>query len=210
MTEPSWAERARTEIATSPIGHLATLDVDGRPVVGPVPIIDDGAGAPVTVLSNLSTHIQRGRQDHRGAISIGDRVLLQGDLRPVPGLQQIAMQPEFLRRHPHLAVQVESLDYSWLRLEVTRVRWTDDDGTERWLRPEDIAGAAPDPLGHCAPELVADIAERVDDDLLLMIRGLSGHWLASSATLLRVDRYGLVCRFTEPAGTRVTRVGFPV
>ncbi len=210
MSEPSWAERARTTLTHSPVGHLATIDVDGRPVVAPVPIIDDGAGAPVTVLSNLSTHIQRGRQDQRGAISIGERLLLQGDFRPVPGLQQIAMQPEFLARHPHLEVQVESLDFSWMRLEVTRARWTDDTGTERWLRPEDIAGAEPDPLGAHAPRLVVELTERLDDDLLLMVRGLAGHWLASRAELVHVDRYGLVVNFSEPAGTRLTRVGFPV
>ena len=210
MLEPTWAERARTAITVAEQGHLATLDVDGRPVVGPVPIIDDGAGAPVTVLSNLSTHIQRGRQDHRGAISIGDRVLLQGDFRPVPGLQQIAMQPEFLRRHPGLAVQVESLDFSWMRLEVTRARLTDEDGTERWLRPEDIAGAEPDPLGQHAARLVVETAELLGDDLLLMVRGLSGHWLASRAELVHIDRYGLVVQMDEPTGARRTRVTFPV
>ncbi|MFT7598228.1 MAG: hypothetical protein ACI8TP_001149 [Acidimicrobiales bacterium] len=210
LLQPSMAELARTVIACSPAGVLATVDLDGRPAVGTVPIVDDGAGSPVTVMSNLSTHTMRGRQDQRAGMAIGDRLLVQGDLRPVPGLQQIELQEQFLARHPQLAVQVESLDYSWLRLESTRVRWTDGDGDERWIRPEDVAGAQPDPLGEHVEQLLPELIDRLDDDILLLARGLAGRWLASAAELVHLDRYGLVLSVTEPGRTSQSRVPFPV
>lgn len=210
MLEPTWAELARTAVWTSSFGALATVDVDGRPAVGTVPIIDDGSGSPLTVLSNLSTHIIRGRQDQRAGMAIGDQVLVQGDLQPVPGLQQIELQHRFLDRHPHLAEQVESLDFSWLRLAVERVRWTTEDRAEHWLRPEDLSGAEPDPIAPDLANLVPTIAERLEDDLLLMVKGLAGRWLASDAELIHIDRYGLVATITEPSGVTKGRIPFPV
>lgn len=209
MLEPSWAERARTILAANHEASLATVDVDGRPVVGTEPMIADASGSPVTVLSNLSTHTSRGRQDQRAAMSIGDRLLIQGDLRPVPGLQQIELTEPLLQHHPHLRAQVESLDWSWFRLEATRVRWTDDRGTERWLRPEDLAGAEADPLVLHGPEFLDLVREKLDDQLMLIAKTLGGRWLASSAELVAIDRYGICVDVVEPSGARRSRVPFP-
>ncbi len=208
MFEPSWAERARTTLAAHHSASLATIDTDGRPVVGTVPMIADGSGTPVTVLSNLSTHTSRGRQDQRAAMSVGDRLLLQGDLRPVPGLQQIEMTDQVVDHYPKLRAQVESLDYSWFRLVPTRVRWIDDDDNERWLRPEDVAGAEPDPLVDFGPEFLADVADRIDDNILLIAKTLGGRWLGSHAELVAIDRYGITLAVDEPAGKRQSRVPF--
>lgn len=209
MLQPTLAEQARTAVAYAPTASLATVDSDGRPVVAPVPIIDDGSGRPVTVLSNLTTHTIRARRDARAAMSIADRLLLQGLLEPVPGLQQLELQPRFVAMHPTLTEQVESLDFSWFRLDVSRVRWTDDERTEHWLRPEDLLGAEPDPLGHLDAADIADIAERLDDDLLLIVRSLGGRWLARSAELRGVDRYGIVVHVDEPGRRSLGRVPFP-
>ncbi len=210
VLEPTYAERARSVLAEATTASLATLDPDGRPVVAPVPIVDDGQGAPVMVLSNLSTHTIRGRQDVRAGISIGDRLLIQGDLVAVPGMQQLELQGRFLMRHPDLAPVVESLDFSWLRVVPTRVRWIDDDGIDQWLRAEDLAGADPDPLAAHDSEIVAEVAKTLGEDLLLMTRALGGRWLASEAELVRIDRYGLVVLATEPGETRESRIPFPV
>ncbi len=189
---------------------LATLDTDGRPIVATVPMVDDGEGALVTVLSNLHTHAARARQDFRAGASIGDRLLIQGDLTPVAGMQQLQVQGRFLQRHPQLRSQVESLDFSWLRLVPTRVRWIDDAGDDQWLRPADLAGAEPDPLADHDSDLAAEVADRLGDDLLLLAKTLGGRWLASDASLVRIDRYGLVARVTEPDGRRESRIPFPV
>lgn len=207
--EPTLAERARTAVDTASTASLATVDADGRPVVAPAPIVDDGSGQPVTVLSNLTTHAIRARRDARAAMSIADRLLLQGMLEAVPGLQQLELQPRFVERHPHLARQVESLDFSWLRLRVDRVRWTDERRSEHWLRPEDLFGAEPDPLGHLDHTDIADIADRLDDDLLLIVRSLGGRWLARSAVLEGVDRYGITVEVDEPGRRELGRVPFP-
>jgi hypothetical protein len=207
---PSQAERARTILASHSTGMLATVDIDGRPVVAPVPIVADAAGVPVMVVSNLSTHSSRGRRDTRAAMNIGGRLLIQGDLRPVPGLQQVELTDAICASHPELRAAIESLDWSWLRLEPTRVRITDASGDERWIRPLDVAGAEPDPLVPLGSAFVAEVADKLADQLLLIAKTLAGRWLASAADVVEVDRYGLTLSVSEPAGTHDTRVPFPV
>lgn len=111
---------------------------------------------------------------------------------------------------------MESLDYSWLRLVPSRVQWIDDDGSSHWLIPADLANAEPDPLSGVDASgndrraaLVAEISDRLGDDLLLMAQGLVGRWRASWARLASVDRYGLVVELAEPSGNSVTRIPFP-
>ncbi len=209
VLEPTPAERARTILAEASRGALATLDIDGRPVVNPVPIASDGAGCPVTVLSNLTTHTTRARADQRASMSIGDRLLVQGDLVPVPGMQQHELTPAFLHHHPEMSTQVESLDFSWWRLVPTRVRWFGDDGVERWLRACDLAGAEPDPLVELGPDLVTSVADRLGEELVLLAKALAGRWLATDASLIQIDRYGLVAMVSEPGQRRPARIPFP-
>ncbi len=159
---------------------LATVDIDGRPIVAPVPMVADAAGVPVMVVSNLSTHSSRGRRDTRAAMNVGDRLLIQGDLRPVPGIQQVALTDAICEKRPDLRTAIESLDWSWLRLEPTRVRLTDDQGDERWLRPADVAGAEPDPLVLMGPDFILDVAEKLADQILLLAKTLGGRWLGST------------------------------
>lgn len=206
---PSHAEQARTILAANTEGTLATIDIDGRPVVSPVPMVADAAGVPVMVVSNLSTHSSRGRRDTRCGMDIGGRVLIQGDLRSVPGIQQIEMTDPICAARPDLRAAIESLDWSWLRVEPTRVRFTDDGGDERWLRPEDLAGAEPDPLVLLGDEFINDVREKLADQILLIAKTLGGRWLGTSADVATIDRYGITLRVTEPAGTRDSRVPFP-
>ena len=209
MLAPTLAEQARSAVSVASSASLATVDTDGRPVVAPVPIVDDGSGQPITVLSNLTTHTVRARRDRRAAMSVADRLLLQGELLDVPGLQQLELQPRFVALHPTLTEQVESLDFSWFRMGVERVRWTDDNNDEHWLRPEDLFGAEPDPLADLSADEIADVGERLDDELLLIIRSLGGRWLARASELVHIDRYGIVATVDEPGRRSRARVPFP-
>lgn len=206
--EPTAAERVRTLLRVATSGALATLDVDGRPYLAEVPFIEDGTGTPVMVLSNLSLSAIRARQDRRAAITIGDGVTLQGDLLPVPGLQQLELEERFVHAHPELIDRVRSLDYSWFRLVPLGVVWLDESGSENRLNPEDLASSQPDPLSHLSAELVASISALVGDDIVLLCTALAGRWLTSEATLLKIDRYGLLVDATDPSGTRLCRIPF--
>lgn len=208
MLKPTLAEIARTTLATAMFGNLAVLDSTGRPIVKSVPIVDDGSGRPVTVISNLAGITARAMRDPRAGMNIADRLLIQGDLRPVPGIQQLEIQNHFIAHHPTLLRQVESLDFSWFVVAATAVCWIDDDGSEIWLRPVDMAGAEPDPLGHFGDFEVAEIAERIGDDLIVMVRGLSGLHKARRAELVGIDRYGLKVLIDEPGVRRTSRVPF--
>lgn len=142
-------------------------------------------------------------------MDIGGRLLIQGDLRPVPGIQQIEMTDAICEARPELRTAIESLDWSWLRLEPTRIRLTDEEGDERWLRPADVAGAEPDPLVPLGPEFVDVVREKLADQLLLIAKTLAGRWLATSGEVAAIDRYGVVLDIAEPAGVRPSRVPFP-
>ena len=209
MLKPTLAEEARTALASASFGTLAVLDSTGRPIVSRVPVVDDGAGNPVTVISNLAAITGRARRDRRAGINIASRLMLQGDLEPVPGIQQVGLQNQFIARHGTLVRQVESLDFSWLRLAATNVCWIDDFGDEHWLTPADLSGAEPDPLGHYEEADVTEIAQRIGDDLIVMVRGLCGIHRARTAELIGLDRYGLVVMIDEPGTRRKTRVPFP-
>ncbi len=206
---PSHAEQARTILAANTEGTLATVDIDGRPVVSPVPMVADAAGVPVMVVSNLSTHSSRGRRDTRAGMDVGGRLLIQGDLRPVPGIQQIELTDVICEARPELRNAIESLDWSWLRLEPTRIRLTDDAGDERWLRPADVAGAEADPLVLLGDAFIDEAREKLAEQILLVAKTLGGRWLGTSADVAAIDRYGITLTVTEPAGTRDSRVPFP-
>lgn len=209
MLAPTLAEEARTCLATAAWATLAVLDGTGRPILTSVPIVDDGSGAPVTVISNLAAITSRILRDNRAGINIAERLLIQGDLRPVPGIQQIEIQSHFIALHPTMLSQVESLDFSWFRLEATTACWLDHLGNERWIRPTDLTGAEADPLGHWGADDVAEVADLIGEDLLVMVRGLSGLHRARRAELVGIDRYGLIVMIDEPGVRRQSRVSFP-
>lgn len=209
MMEPSWAERVRTLLDEGGDGALATLDNDFRPVVSVETFIADGAGCPVLVLSQLHPQTLRAWQDPRASMAVGSRLLLQGDLVPVPGLQQLELHDRYRQRSRRDDRHLESLDFAWFRLVASRVRWVDDRGVDRWLRPEDVAGAEPDPLAPLADRLLDEITGPLGDDVLLLAHSVSGHWTARSAEVVGVDRYGLDVALAEPTGVRVGRVPFP-
>jgi heme iron utilization protein len=209
MMEPSWAERARTVLEAGGTGSLAGLDSDFRPIVTSEAFVADGAGCPVVVLSRLHPQTLRAWQDPRASMAIGDRLLLQGDLVAVPGLQQLELQARFERLGRPAPQFLESLDFAWFRLVPLRVRWVDDRGGQRWLRPQDVAGAEHDPLAPDAARLADEITASLGEDLLLLAHAVGGHWTARAVRLTGIDRYGLGVELVEPAGPRPGRIPFP-
>jgi putative heme iron utilization protein len=201
MLAPTPAERARTLLSLSAVAVLATLDADYSPFVAPVPFVDDGAGHPVVVLSRLNSHTSRAWLDPRAGLAVGDRLSLQGRL--------LAVQDRYLERHPDAYDKVESLDFAWFRLEVASARWVDDEGDDHWLTAEDLADAEADPLGSVAEVLVADLRDRLAEDLLTIAQTIGGQPYARAAALVGLDRYGLQLRVDNPAGIRTVRVSFP-
>ncbi|MCU1344565.1 MAG: pyridoxamine 5-phosphate oxidase [Acidimicrobiia bacterium] len=209
MLAPSPAERARTVLSLASSGVLATLDADFSPLVAPVPFVDDGAGHPVLVLSRLNPHTDRAWLDPRAGMAVGDRLSLQGRLLAMNGSQQLAVQDRYLRAHPDARGKVESLDFAWFRLEVVAARWLDDDGDPQGLTAPDLADAEPDPLAPVAHLLLADLRDRLAEDLLLIARTIGGQPYAEAAVLTGIDRYGLALRVDNPSVTRTIRISFP-
>jgi putative heme iron utilization protein len=208
MLAPTPAEQARTLLALTGLGVLATLDADYSPFVAPVPFVVDGAGHPVVVLSRLNPHTSRAWLDPRAGMAIGDRLSLQGRLLGMNGSQQLAVQDRYLEMHPHGYGKVESLDFAWFRLDVASARWIDDAGDESWCTAEDLADAEPDPLAAVAEILLADLRDRLAEDLLGIAQSVGAQPYARAASLVGVDRYGLQLRVENPSDTRTIRVSF--
>jgi putative heme iron utilization protein len=209
MLAPTPAERARTLLSLSGVAVLATLDTDYSPFVAPVPFVADGAGHPVVVLSRLNPHTSRAWLDPRAGMAVADRLSVQGRLLAMNGSQQLAVQDRYLESHPGAYDKVESLDFAWFRLEVASARWIDDEGDDHWLTAEDLADAEADPLAPIAEGLVADLRDRLAEDLVTMAQTIGGQPYARAAALVGIDRYGLQLRVDNPGGFRTVRVSFP-
>ena len=203
MLEPSRAERARTLIEHAASAVLATLFSDYLPFVTPVPMMADGAGNPVMVLTNLEPHVQHAWLDGKAGLTCGDRLTIQGTLEDVPGLEQVDLQGRYLRLHPDAHRRVESLDCAWLRLRVTNVRMDDE-----WLAVADYANAEPDPLVVGAGDLVRQLNEDLQEDCVLLAQAVGGRLRATAAEFVGLDRYGLDVLVTEPKGRSLARVPF--
>jgi len=203
MYEPSPAERARTILAVHRTGALASLTSDFQPYVTSVAYLGDQGGNPVMVIANLEPHVRQAWLNAKAGMLIGDDVSILGTLEPVPGTQQIDLQPRYLEVHPDAERYVETLDFSWLRLVVSAVRWR-----STWLDLEDWANAEPDPLAPDAPRLLADVESMIGDDLLILARSIGGRIPATAVVVRGVDRYGLDVDITEPAGTSPGRIPF--
>jgi hypothetical protein len=201
--EPSLAERARTLVEGCTSAVLATLDpVTFAPHAAPVPVTVDGAGHPVLVLPNLHPHVSHAWREARAGMALGTvnaappttrlpAVSLTGTLQPVPGFQQLDLEPRFLAAHAHARDQVISLDCSWFRLDVEAVHVDAGGARHGWVSLHDYHGAEPDPVVPHTDDLLHRLR---DFDLLDLAKGLTGRINARALEVLDLDRYGCEVR----------------
>jgi hypothetical protein len=215
------AEEARTLVAQTFVGSLATLTADGDPwaSLGTFGLLDDGS--PVLCLSHLAEHGRNLAGDPRVSIVIGQvdgpsdplaaaRVTLAGRAeRPAdPALLQAA-RAAHLAGVPAARMYIDFSDFSLWVLRVERVRWVGGYGRMDSASGDDYAAAAPDHVTIGAAPAVAHLNEDHADALVAIAQALAGYPDATAARCTGLDRRGIDLTVQTPRGRAPARVAFP-
>ena len=231
-TEPSHAERARTLVASSNRGVLATIALDppGYPFGSIATYALDDAGRPVVFVSTMAEHTRNAVADPRASLIVAEttagmiggtpnsgasdplaagRVTLIGDLLQVGPGERSAVRDRYLAANPASAYYIDFGDFFFWRLEVKSVRYVGGYGRMSWVAAADYATAEPDPLGG---EAAAGVVEHMNadhaDSLVLMARRFGGRKEVTEAVMTAVDRYGFDLVAAGPDGRGALRLGF--
>jgi heme iron utilization protein len=210
------AEEARTLVAGTNAGTLATLCEDGSPWASLVAygVLDDGA--PVLFVSKLAQHGRNLLREPRASLSVaahpsGDDVLANGRVT----LAGVAERPEgelaldrYVEAVPAAKAYAGFGDFTLWVLRVERVRWVGGYGRMASATAAAYADAAPDPVGPGAAYAIAHLNEDHADALLAMAQALGGHPDATAASCQAIDRLGLDLFVTTPRGVGFARLPF--
>jgi putative heme iron utilization protein len=221
--DPVWwrsaAEQARTVVAGSTLGTLATLTADGDPWASLVAygLLEDGS--PVLCVSTLAEHGRNLLDDPRASISVTGPEDGGGLLdRPRVSLAGVAVRPQGAEaqaaRAAHVAAVPEARiyadygDFSLWVLHVRRVRWVGGFGRMDWADAEGYRRAEPDPVAPYASGAVDHLNADHPDALLAIAQALGGYPDATAARCRRIDRYGLDLLIATPRGGADARISF--
>lgn len=215
---PSAAEQARTLVAATNIGALATLTAKGDPWSSLVAYGALADGSPVLSLSRLAEHGRNLASDGRASLMVsgpvaGDplataRVTLAGLAERRDG--DAAARDALLDAVAAAATFVDFGDFTLWALRVDRVRWVGGYGRMAGADGADYAAAEPDPVAAQAPAAIAHLNADHADALLAIARKIAGFPDATAAACDGVDRYGLDLLVETPRGTAAARAGFAV
>lgn len=211
-------EEARTLVAQTAVGTLATLSDDGGPWASLVSYAALQDGSPVLFVSTLAEHGRNLVRDTRASLVVAEtpsgndplangRVTLAGRVVSPEGEQEAIARAAYLAAVPTARYYAGFGDFSLYVLQVERVRWVGGYGRMDSADAEAYANAEADPVGSAAGAI-----EHLNDDhadaLLVMAQALGGYPDAESARCTAADRYGLDLVVGTPRGTAPARVGF--
>lgn len=217
---PSAAEEARTLVAGTTVGTLASLTASGDPWASVVTYGQLEDGTPVLCVSRLALHGRNLAADRRASLAISataedgqdpsdvGRVTLAGEVEEPTGAELEVARAAYSTAVPSGEVFSEFGDFTFWLLRLRQVRWVGGFGRMANADPKGYAAAAPDPVAPRAAYAVRHLNEDHSDALLEMACALAGHTDALAATCLRADRYGLDLDVKTPRGRALTRVGF--
>jgi putative heme iron utilization protein len=212
------AEEARTLLAATNVGTLATLSDDGGPWGSMVTYAALPDGSPVLCVSQLAEHGRNLARDPRASLVVVDparvtdplaagRVTLAGAVVVPEGDAHAAARAAYLDAVASGRYYIDYTDFSLYVLAVERVRWVGGYGRMSSAEGAEYAVAHADPVGD-ARGAVDHLNEDHADALLAMAQALGGYPDATSARCTAADRYGLDLVLETPRGTAPARVGF--
>lgn len=219
--EPTHAERARTLMAASRVGSLATLssvEPVGYPFGSVVAYALDAVGRPLLLLSDIAEHTRNLKADPRASLMTkeddrpGDvlalgRVTLVGDLHVVGDDEAQAVEAAYLEAHPD-TVYAGFKDFNFYRLDVASVRYVGGFGHMSWVGADDYAAAEPDPLRAHQNSIVEHMNTDHGEAMVAYARVFGDVPDATAARMLGCDRYGFEMLVEHPGGKQGVRLGF--
>jgi len=142
MSDPAAvAITARTLLSKAPRASLATLTASGAPYASLVLTVDDGAGAPLLLLSDLAEHSRNLAHDPRASLLV-ESVEPAGDPLAAPRatflgeatrLDDVAAKASFVARHPSAATYADFKDFALYRLAIMRIHLVAGFGRIDWI-----------------------------------------------------------------------------
>ena len=213
------AEEARTLVARTNVGALATLTADGDPWASLVTYgaLDDGS--PVLCVSRLAEHGRNLEADGRASMMIAQpdppadplaaaRVTVAGVcFKPVES-ELAAARGVHLAAVPAASVYVDFSDFSLWVLRVQRVRWVGGYGRMDSASAADYAAAQADPVAGHASGAVAHLNADHADALLQIAQALGGYPDTTRAVCTGIDRRGIDLTVQTPRGRAPVRIAF--
>ncbi|MDO9408826.1 HugZ family protein [Patulibacter sp.] len=213
------AEEARTMVASTAQGVLASLTSTGDPWGSVVTYgaLDDGS--PVFLVSRMAEHTRNLEGDERASLVVAEppndenpldrgRVTLAGRVHRPTGEDLAAARAAHLRAMPSAELYADFDDFLFFVLRVGRVRWVGGYGRMDSATAEDYAAARPDPVAPHAAGAVAHLNDDHPHNLLEIARALAGFPDATAASAVRADRHGMDLAVETPRGTAWPRVGW--
>lgn len=221
LPEPGHAERVRTLLELISVGTLSTLSRKhpGFPFGSLMPFALDPSGRPLFLISNMAMHTQNLKEDPRCSLFIaqaaadGDplgapRATLVGRAEPVLSDGLPSARQAYLARHENSRFWIDFADFSFFRLDPVDLYYVGGFGVMGWVESADYTRAAPDPLAHAAPSILAHMNADHPDSMLLLAR-VHAHLDATEAAMTSVDRLGFTLRLTTADGIKGPRINFP-
>jgi putative heme iron utilization protein len=213
------AEEARTLVAATNVGALATLTADGDPWASLVTYGCIADGSPVLCLSSMAEHGRNVAGDPRASIVVTQpdppadplaaaRVTLAGRVARVDGDALALARAAHLEAVPAAHVYIDFSDFAVWVLEVERVRWVGGYGRMDSASGPDFASASADPVAGAAAGAVAHLNADHADALLAIAQTLGGYPDAVSAVCTGVDRRGIDLTLETARGRAPARVAF--
>jgi putative heme iron utilization protein len=213
------AEEARTLVASSPQGVLASLTADGDPWGSVVTYgaLDDGS--PVFLVSRMAEHTRNLEGDPRASLVVAEppndenpldrgRVTLAGRVEIPEGDAKAAARAAHLAAMPSAELYADFDDFLFFVLRVQRVRWVGGYGRMDSATAEEYAAARPDPVAPHAEGAVRHLNDDHAHNLLEIGRALAGFPDATAVQAVRADRHGMDLAVETPRGTAWPRVGW--
>lgn len=143
------ASTARDLLRQARRASLATLTETGAPYASLVLTADDGAGAPLLLLSDLAEHSKNLRRDPRVSLLV-EPATVSGDPLAAPRATFLGeavrdgdatAKATFVARHPAAAVYVGFKDFVLYRIAIARVHLVAGFGRIDWISGDDYRSA---------------------------------------------------------------------
>ncbi len=177
--------QARDLVRTARHASLGTLrPADGWPLTSRVSLATDVRGAPVFLISRLSSHFGALEADARASLLVGEpgrgdplahpRMTVIGWARMATEETSAGLRARFLARHPKAALYVDFGDFAFWHLEVERASLNGGFGKAFELCADDLLISAPIGLVSAEAEAVERINATAPDDARAIAEKLLG------------------------------------
>ena len=187
VTEPSFAERARTLMYSGRIGSLSTLSrkQPGFPFGSLMPYALDGQGSPIFLISTMAMHTQNLQSDPRASLFVTEpdvsgnplgasRVTLIGNVIQIPEPDLGEVRSLYLEGYPDSKFWIDFDDFSFYRMDVLDVYYVGGFGVMGWVAALEYSQAEPDPLINHRIDIMQHMNADHKDALICSRNGLLG------------------------------------